>query len=87
VPELRLLPRVGLELECPVQQGQALLEPVAADSQLRRAPRPGHRLLAERLDLVLSVQPREIDVLRPDRFGVVVREHRRVLVVTVADAL
>ena len=70
-----------------MQQGQALVDLVAADGQVRGPPRPQHRLDAQRFRLLLPAGPGQVKVFGNDRRGVMVREQRRVFGLTLAVSL
>jgi len=82
-----LLPCLGFEADRAVQQGQALVDLVAADGQLRGPPRPQHRLSAQRFGVLLPARPGQVKVFRNDRRSVVVRQQRRVFGLTLAVPL
>ena len=87
LPDRGLLPRIALEAERPAEQGQALVDLVAADGQLRRPPRPRDGLGAQALGLPFPAGPGQIKDFRKDSLGVVVRQQRRVLVLALAVPL
>ena len=86
LPELRLPPRIGLEPERLVKQGQPVVDLVAADGQVCGSPRPGDRPGTQPLDVLLAARPGKIEVIRADRLRIVVREQRRVLVAPLSPA-
>jgi hypothetical protein len=80
LPDRGLLPRRGFEADRAAQQGQALVDLVATDGQLRGPQRPPDGLGAQLFGLPFPARPGQVDVFGDDRGGVVVRQQRRVLV-------
>ena len=80
LPDRGLLSRAAFEAQGPMEQGQALVDLVAADSQLRGPPRPPDCLAAQALGLLFPAGPGQVEVFRADGLGVMVRQQRRVLV-------
>jgi hypothetical protein len=78
---------VAFQAERAVQQGQALVDLVASDGQVRGPPRPQHRLGAQRFSLLFPARPGQVQVSRDHRRSVMVRQQRRVLGLTLAVAL
>ena len=87
LPDACLLGCAGFEAEGLVEQGQALVDLVAADGQLRRPPRPPDGLAAQGLGLLFAAGPGQIEDLRADRLGVMVGQQWRVFVLAPPVAL
>jgi hypothetical protein len=87
VPQRRAASGVGLEIAGGGQQRQGVIDLVAAHGELGCTPHPGDRLGAQIARPLRLVRPREVRVRGRDRFAVVVREQRRVLVAPTAGAL
>ena len=68
------------ELERALVERDRLVELVAGDRELGRAPEPDDRAGPETLELLLVALPREVGVLGLNGLGVVVGEERRLLV-------
>ena len=73
LPDRGLLRWLGFETDRPAKQGQALVNLIAADGQLRGPPRPPDGLAAQLFGLPFTAWPGQIDVFRDDRGGVMVR--------------
>ena len=87
LPERGLAGGIGLELERPVEQGDRLVDLVAAESQRRRPPSPRHCLSAPPGQLLVPAGPGKVGVFGPDGLEIVVGEECGVLVVPLGIAL
>ena len=56
------------------QEGQALVDFVAADGQFGGPPRPRDCLAAQPLGLIFPAGPGQVEIVRADGLGVVVRQ-------------
>ena len=70
-----------------MEQGEAIVDLETADRELRRAMKPRERLCPQPFELFFLSSPREVDVVRPDGLGEVMRDERRVFVPALADPL
>src|SRR6185312_13622825 len=70
LPDLGLLLRAVFEADGPVEQGQALVDVVAADGQLRGPPRPPDRLVAQSFGLLFPAGPGQVEVFWADGLDV-----------------
>ncbi len=86
-PDLRLRGRGRLELDRALEQGDGILDLVAADGQLGCAAKPGDGALAQVSELLVGPGPGEVDVFRSHRLRVVVGQQSRMLVSTLPRPL
>src|SRR5207253_5129920 len=87
LPNPRLSGAIGLELERLLERDDRLVDLVTSESERRRPPSPGHRLLAPLGQLLAPAGPREVCIFGSDGLQVVVGEQCGVIVVAFGTLL
>ena len=77
----------GLELDGAMEEGEPVFDLVATHREIGGAAEPGDGSFAHACDFLVGIGPREVEVVGPNRFCVVVRQQSRVLVSTLSDPL
>jgi len=72
IPELTLPGRIRLQVRRPPQEGDSVIDLVAAHGERGGSPRPDDGAGAQSLDLVVLAGPGDVEVLRAHSQGVVV---------------